>query len=115
MNWNKYKSPGIFDELMPKKEELEPELKAIYDIIEESGEKGTDGFELFEKLGKDCRNRDTLIAVMIHIDELIEMGYIHRKYVEKRTEKWVTTCLRWFVTGKGESVREGSFWEQPPC
>ena len=95
---------------MPKKEELEPEPKAIFDIIEESGENGTDLGELFDKLGKDSRNVDTLIGVMTNLDKLAEMGFIHRKIVEEeRTETGVTTAIRWFVVGKGESVKEGSF------
>lgn len=94
--------------LMPKKEDLEPELKAIFNIIEESGERGTDLRELFDKLEKDDKDRDTLIAVVTNVGELVEMGYIHRKLVEvERTERGVETCIRWFVIGKGESVKEG--------
>lgn len=95
---------------MLKKEDLDPELKAILAIIDESGEKGTDLRELFDKLEKDDRNRDTLIAVLTNLSELREMGYIHKKHVEiERTERRVTTSIKWFAAGKGESVREGSF------
>ena len=100
---------------MPKKD-LTPELKSIFTIIDESGEKGTDLFELFDNLGKDHRDRDTLLAVETQLCELREMGLIHRKVVEvERTERWVTTCIRWFAVGKGESAREGTFLWPIPC
>lgn len=100
---------------MPKIKDLEPELKALYTIIDESGEKGTDLFELFDNLGRDHRDRDTLIAVETHLSELREMGLIHRKLVEvERTERWAITSIRWFAAGKGESAKEGSFpWPIP--
>lgn len=94
---------------MPKNKDLNPELRAIFDIIEESGEQGTGQGELFDILGKDHTDRDTLMAVMTHLGELREMGLIHRKLVEERTERWVITSIRWFVVGKGESVQEGTF------
>ncbi|MBU7045240.1 MAG: hypothetical protein HXS54_02300 [Theionarchaea archaeon] len=99
---------------MPEKEELDSELKAIFDIIEESGENGTDLGELFDKLEKDSRDTETLLGVMTNLDELGEMGYIHRKIVEEeRTERGVTTAIKWFVVGKGDSVKEGTFLFYP--
>jgi hypothetical protein len=49
------------------------------------------------------------MAVMTSLGDLREMGLIHRKLVEERTERWVITSIRWFVVGKGESVQEGTF------
>lgn len=95
---------------MSKKEDLEPELKAIFNIIDESGEKGINLVELFDKLEKDYRDRDTLLAVLTQLGELKEMGYIHKKLVEvKGTERWVISSIKWFVAGKGGSVKEASF------
>ena len=94
---------------MPKRKDLKPELKAMLDVIEESGEEGTSQGEIFDIFGKD-NTRDTLVTVMTQLGELREMGLIHRKFVEEeRTERGVTMSIRWFAAGKGESVREGTF------
>ncbi len=99
---------------MPEKEELDSELKALFDIIEESGENGTDLGEIFDKLEKDSRDTETLLGVMTNLDVLREMDYIHRKIVEEeRTERGVTTAIKWFVVGKGDSVKEGTFLFYP--
>jgi hypothetical protein len=106
---------------MPKKEQKEkeiedlpPELKKIFEIIEESGEHGVNIGVLFKKLGKDGRDTDTLLAVMDQLGDLWERGYIYQKIVEvERTEKGVSNSIRWFVTGKGESLPEGFFMPMP--
>jgi Ca2+-binding EF-hand superfamily protein len=94
---------------MSQKEDLEPELKAIFDIIAESGEEGTDLRELFDTLEKDDKDRDTLIAVMTGLGELTAMGYIHKRIVEvERDERGTISSIKWFEVGKGESAKEGS-------
>jgi hypothetical protein len=73
---------------MSKKEDLKPELKAMFTIIDESGEKGTGIVELFDKLEKDYRDRDTLLTVLTQLGELEEKGYVHGKRFEiKGTER----------------------------
>ena len=88
-----------------KKEDLKPELKAIFTIIDESGEKGTGIVELFKKLEKDYKDTDTLSTVLRQLGELEEKGYVHGKRVEiKGTERWSFHCMKWFAAGKGRSV-----------
>jgi hypothetical protein len=97
------------DEKEKERENLPPELRAIFDIIEESGEHGIDVGNIFEKLGKDGKDLETYFAVSAQILELREMGHIYKKIVkEEINEDWVANCIRWFVIGKGESLPEGS-------
>jgi hypothetical protein len=94
---------------MSKKEDLKPELKAIFTIIDESGEKGTGIVELFDKLEKNYNDTDTLLAVLTQLGELEMKGYVHGKRVEiKGTEMWAFHSMKWFAAGKGESVKEVS-------
>jgi Fe2+ or Zn2+ uptake regulation protein len=94
---------------MSKKEDLTPELKAMFTIIDESGEKGTGIVELFDKLEKDYNDTDTLSTVLRQLGELEGKGYVHGKRVEiKGTERWAFHSMKWFAAGKGGSVKEAS-------
>lgn len=87
-----------------KLKDLEPHLKTLYNYVDESGEKGIRLDELLIKLNKEEDGIDIILDIMDDLIKLGELGYIHREFVTERSERWVTTEIRWFAAGKGESI-----------
>ncbi len=90
---------------MPKTPEtLEPNLKILYDSIEESGEEGIRLDELFDKLKINGHDVETLINIMDSLNQLGELGLAHKKIIESKTERGYEGEIRWFAAGKGDSI-----------
>lgn len=98
--------------------DLEPTLEILYNYINETDEKGIPLDELMMKLNKDTGDIDVVLDVMDDLHKLGELGYIHKEYVTERSERMISTEIRWFVAGKGESVSSndpglGALWFFP--
>ncbi|KYK37737.1 MAG: hypothetical protein HXS46_03245 [Theionarchaea archaeon] len=98
--------------------DLAPDLEILYNYINETGEKGIPLDELMMKLNKDMGDIDVVLDVMDDLHKLGELGHIHREYVTEKSERMITTEMRWFVAGKGESVSSndlglGALWSFP--
>lgn len=86
--------------------ELEPELKKLLDMVTERGEKGIQLDELLDNLQKNGRDYRVVLAVMNDLFQLQDLGYIHRKIIERKIEGGIEGEIRWFAAGKGESIKE---------
>ncbi len=87
-----------------KLKDLEPHLKILYSYVDESDEKGIRLDELLIKLNKEEASIDIILDIMDDLIRLGELGYIHREFITERSERSVTTEIRWFAAGKGESI-----------
>ncbi len=89
-------------------EDLSPNLKALYDCINESEEKGIGLDQIFLRIKKDPSIPEILIDVMDDLYRLGELGYIERKFIQKKSERMCMTEIRWFAAGKGDNIESCS-------
>jgi len=97
-----------------KLKDLEPHLKTLFSYVDESGEKGIRLDELLIKLDKEEASIDIILDIMDDLFKLGELGYIHREFITERSERSITTEIRWFAAGKGESISSEGPIAGPP-
>jgi len=86
--------------------DLEPDLRVLYMHVEESGEEGIGLGKLLDNLKKDRSDIEAVTAVLDDLGTLMDLGYVHRKIIETKTEMGYEGRILWFAAGKGESLQE---------
>lgn len=86
--------------------DLEPDLRVLYTYVEESGEDGIGLGKLLDTLKKDRSDIKAVTSVLDNLGTLMDLGYVHRKIIETKTEMGYEGKILWFAVGKGESLQE---------
>lgn len=78
-------------------EDLEPDLKQLYDIVKETGKQGIPLDILFDKLNIDRGDVDSIIVVMDSLIQLREYGLAYKDIIQSKFGRGTLYEIRWFV------------------